>query len=234
MNTMTATTSVQATNASEWVMSFFIPRIDFNISKTQVRNYFEETRKLGKVGRVDFVSFNSETGVGRRAFIHFDEYTNLEHGNAILQIISLNGFEEDRIGDCNVRILKNKNPVPRTQLNFDQVASNIEFIAEDVKRHEELYEKINTLEEKLKDSETKQINIKAAVDALKAENQELRNTMQYFINLMQYSGNINGSLSFRGPGETPTADNTLMDLIRRTNPKIPQTHHMYMPVYPPY
>ena len=234
MNTMTATTSVQATNASEWAMSFFIPRIDFNISKTQVRNYFEETRKLGKVGRVDFVSFNSDAGVGRRAFIHFDEYTNLEHGNAILQIISLNGFEEDRIGDCNVRILKNKNPVPRTQLNFDQVASNIEFIAEDVKRHEELYEKITTLEEKLKDSETKQINIKAAVDALKAENQELRNTMQYFINLMQYSGNINGSLSFRGPGETPTADNTLMDLIRRTNPKIPQRHHMYMPVYPPY
>ena len=234
MNTMTATTSVQATNASEWVMSFFIPRIDFNISKTQVRNYFEETRKLGKVGRVDFVSFNSETGVGRRAFIHFNEYTKLEHGTAILQIITLNGFEEDRIGDCNVRILKNKNPVPRTQLNFDQVASNIEFIAEDVKRHEELYEKINTLEEKLKDSETKQTNIKAAVDALKAENQELRNTMQYFINLMQYSGNINGSLSFRGPGETPTADNTLMDLIRRTNPKIPQRNHMYMPVYPPY
>ena len=222
MNTMTTTASVQVSNV--WAMSFFIPRIDFNISKTQVRDYFEQTRKLGKVGRVDFVSFNSNTGVGRRAFVHFDEYTEMAHGGAILQIISSNGFEEDHIGNCNVRILKNKNPVPRTQLNFDQVASNVEFLVEDAKRHEELYEKINTLETQLKDSEMQQTNIKAVVDVLRAENQELRNTMQYFISMMQYSGNYINSSRFRGPGETPTADNTLMDLVGRTVPSIPMYH----------
>jgi len=126
--------------------SFFIPRIDFQFTKNRIKDIFEEISKVN-VTRVDFVSFNSEKGVGRRAYIHFEEwspeitniYTLIQRDGFIGTVISTGGnpdfsFYED------IRILINKNPVPETKLNLNQVAHNIEFVADQVKVQQELIE----------------------------------------------------------------------------------------------
>ena len=50
---------------SVWAQSLYIPRIDFEITKTQVRDYFENELHIGMVGRIDYVSINTEHGTGR-------------------------------------------------------------------------------------------------------------------------------------------------------------------------
>lgn len=134
LNTMSANT---ITVNQEWKNSFFIPRIDFSITKAQVKYYFETILSVGTVSRVDFVSFNNENGVGRRAFVHFDEYVDAEIRTAIQE----SGYYDTNIYGFHIRIMMNNKPVPPTRLNLDQVASNTEFLADDVQRID------NTLEE---------------------------------------------------------------------------------------
>ena len=114
----------------EWKNSFFIPRIDFSITKSQVKYYFETFLQVGVVSRVDFVSFNNEKGVGRRAFVHFDEYRDI----TLKTVIQSDGFYDIIMYGFHIRIMMNNNPVPSTQLNLEQVASNTEFLADDVQR----------------------------------------------------------------------------------------------------
>jgi hypothetical protein len=57
--------------STKWNNSIFIPMIDFSITKNQIKQIMEEY--FGKVSRIDFVSFNSDNGSGRRAFIHFTQ-----------------------------------------------------------------------------------------------------------------------------------------------------------------
>jgi len=122
--------STTITVNQEWKDSFFIPRIDFSITKAQVKYYFETIVSVGTVSRVDFVSFNNENGVGRRAFVHFDEYVDAE----IKTTIQASGFYDTNIYGFHIRIMMNNKPVPPTRLNLDQVASNTEFLADDVQR----------------------------------------------------------------------------------------------------
>ena len=111
-----------------WTNSFFIPQIAFGLSKTQVKNHFE-SNKIGLVSRVDFVSFNNDKGTGRRAFVHFDEY----YDQGILSHIEHNGYCDTNIQGHSVRLMRNTNPVPPTRLNIDQIASNTEFIGDEVR-----------------------------------------------------------------------------------------------------
>ena len=129
--------STTITVNQEWKNSFFIPRIDFSITKAQVKYYFETVVSVGTVSRVDFVSFNNENGVGRRAFVHFDEYVDADIKTAIQE----SGYYDTNIYGFHIRIMMNNKPVPPTRLNLDQVASNTEFLADDVQRID------NTLEE---------------------------------------------------------------------------------------
>jgi|TARA_B110000093_G_C12952803_1_gene403428 hypothetical protein len=114
----------------EWKNSFFIPHIDFSITKSHVKSYFETFLQVGTVSRVDFVSFNNEKGVGRRAFVHFDEYRDI----TLKTVIQSDGFYDIIMYGFQIRIMMNNNPVPPTQLNLDQVASNTEFLADDLQR----------------------------------------------------------------------------------------------------
>jgi hypothetical protein len=132
------------TNAEiQWTNSLFIPRIDFALTKTQVKDHIELWLKC-TVNRVDFVSFNSPSGVGRRAFLHLSSAgcKNKE----FMQRIMEHGNYDTCVGGCNVRILINKNPVPETALNLQQVASNTVFLGDEMIVQKE---KIEQLENKV-------------------------------------------------------------------------------------
>jgi hypothetical protein len=130
------------TNTQVWTNSLFIPRLDFNISKVDVKKYFEETYPLGTVSRVDFVSFNNDNGVGRRAFVHFSKFTN----EKLKQLLLSEGKYDVCLNGCNVRLIINEKPVPETKLNLNQVAHNTEFIGEEVKIQQD---KIEEMEDKM-------------------------------------------------------------------------------------
>jgi hypothetical protein len=128
-----------------WTNSLFIPAIDFTITKNGLKDYFE-TLLDSKVSRVDFVSFNSDKGTGRRAFIHFKNWnTSNKFAKEIRAKIESSGFY-DINAPFNIsaptahiyyRLMINKNPVPETEITMPQVASNMDFMAEKIRIQEE-------------------------------------------------------------------------------------------------
>ena len=97
-----------------------------------MKTFFEDNFDC-HVSRIDFVAFQNNTGVGRRAFVHFlyfhdNDFTNALIKNKVL-VICCNGFE--------MTVLINKNPIPETTLNPAQLAANNEFLSEEVKRQAE-------------------------------------------------------------------------------------------------
>lgn len=123
--------------------SFFIPRIDFKFTKTNIKDIFENLTG-GVVTRVDFVSFNSEKGVGRRAYVHFEEWVpQIETMYALIeQVGSIDTVLHTSDGSLygQVSLLINTNPVPETNLNLNQLASNVEFLADQIKNQQVLIE----------------------------------------------------------------------------------------------
>ena len=118
--------------------SFYIPRINFEFTKNDLKSSFEEMCKV-TVTRVDFVSFNSEKGVGRSAYIHFEKWSQelksmyaMIHSDGHIQTIisSPNVYDQMQL---QVKVLINKKPVPETALNLNQVAANVEFLADQIK-----------------------------------------------------------------------------------------------------
>lgn len=133
-----STNEVERTNNP----SFFIPRIDFQFTKTNIKDIFEKVTDA-VVTRVDFVSFNSEKGVGRRAYVHFEKWT--PQIKQMYSTIEMNGRVETSVNSPDgssqphiLNILINTNPVPETTLNLNQLASNVEFLADQVKNQQEL------------------------------------------------------------------------------------------------
>lgn len=124
------------------VQSLFIPRISLDVTKQQLKTYFQ---KYGMVCRVDFVSFNSDNGVGRRAYIHYQWYNFDSDLEKSLNDKGHFDVFENTLG--NIRILKNKNPIPQTTLNIDQIAYNTIFIGDQVQNQEK---QIQVLENKVK------------------------------------------------------------------------------------
>jgi hypothetical protein len=125
---------------NKWNNSVFIPSIDFNITKNQIKEIMEE--HFGKISRIDFVSFNSDNGSGRRAFIHFSEWFKNPYANGVRGNIEINGFHDMLLplpsnNKYKVRLLVNKNPVPETEQTIQQVASNMDFMAEKIRIQEE-------------------------------------------------------------------------------------------------
>lgn len=130
-----------------FAQSFFIPRIHFSITKTQLREFFDS---WGKVSRIDFVDFNNGNGAGRRAYVHFSHY--LSSGESINEKENKELFEkngkiqlqmEENYQSFSFTVLLNNKPVPKTELNMDQIASNTIFIGEELK---EQAKRISTLE----------------------------------------------------------------------------------------
>jgi hypothetical protein len=131
--------SYQNQQPPKWNNSIFIPAIDFNITKNKIKEIME--MDLGRISRIDFVSFNSDNGSGRRAFIHFAEWFKNPYANGIRGNIEINGFHDMILhiapNKYKVRLLVNKNPVPETEQTIQQVASNMDFIAEKIRLQED-------------------------------------------------------------------------------------------------
>lgn len=122
------------------VRSFFIPAVDYKLTKNNLKECFS---RFGQVCRIDFVSHNKPNGVVRRAYIHFSEYT---FENQIENDISIKGHCDyycQLEGGFTMRILINNNPIPQTELNLDQVASNTIFIGDQL---QELEKRMNHYE----------------------------------------------------------------------------------------
>lgn len=133
------------TTTNVWTNSLFIPAIDFTITKNRLKDYFESLLD-SKVSRVDFVSFNSDKGTGRRAFIHFSNWnTSNKFATEIRAKIQSSGYYDIdapfNISAPNAhiyyRLMINKNPVPETEITIPQVASNMDFMAEKIRIQEE-------------------------------------------------------------------------------------------------
>tara|TARA_B110000858_G_C17468345_1_gene321652 strand:+ start:69 stop:578 length:510 start_codon:yes stop_codon:yes gene_type:complete len=124
------------------VRSYFVPAIDYSISKTTLKEWFS---LYGEICRIDFVSHNKPTGIVRRAYIHFCSYN---YDNLIENDIKTNGYSDQVFTHYSklykLRILINENPIPQTELNLDQVASNTIFIGDQV---QEMATKIFHLEQ---------------------------------------------------------------------------------------
>ena len=133
--------------SSLWNNSLFIPMIDFSVTKNQIKQIMEEY--FGKVSRIDFVSFNSDNGSGRRAFIHFASWYKNDYAKCVRYNIETNGHYDMLLpvygatpingmaAKYTVRLLINKNPVPETEQTIQQVASNMDFMAEKIRIQEE-------------------------------------------------------------------------------------------------
>ena len=127
------------TTTNVWTNSLFIPAIDFNITKNGLKDYFE-TLLDSKISRVDFVSFNSDKGTGRRAFIHFQHWNiSNKYAKEIRAKIECSGHYDISLPNTRIhlRLMINKNPVPETEITMPQVASNMDFMAEKIRIQEE-------------------------------------------------------------------------------------------------
>ena len=129
--------------------SIFIPRIDYRYNFTLLKQLFEENKKIGVLDRVDFVKVPEEKGSGRMAFVHFQSWNEDEYDciyfKSTIEKYGLIDYEDHVVIDnCpkvfNIRMLINKNPVPPTRLNVNQLSDsftrlNVEF--EDYKQETE-------------------------------------------------------------------------------------------------
>jgi hypothetical protein len=122
-----------------WTNSLFIPAIDFTITKNGLKDYLE-TLLNSKISRIDFVSFNSDKGTGRRAFVHFSHWNDSNnYAKEIRDKINSVGFYDISLPNSRIRVrlMVNKNPVPETEVTIQQVASNMDFMAEKIRLQEE-------------------------------------------------------------------------------------------------
>ena len=128
-----------------WTNSLFIPALEFSITKNDLKDYFENFTD-SKVSRVDFVSFNSDKGTGRRAFIHFQNWSDsnklARKIRAKIESIGQFEFSIPKNNHIHLRLMINKNPVPETEITMPQVASNMDFMAEKIRLQEEEIQKL--------------------------------------------------------------------------------------------
>jgi hypothetical protein len=127
--------------ANTWNNSIFIPAIDFHVTKNQLKEFMEKIFGKDTVQRIDHVSFNSDKGSGRRAFIHLNPWTNASIlADEIRHTIIMKGFYDIHMPGSTIklRLMPNKNPVPETDVTIQQVASNMDFMAEKIHIHEDV------------------------------------------------------------------------------------------------
>ena len=153
--------------------SVFIPTISKAHTQEIIANYFA-LNSVGKVERVDFVEFqNDEDRVCdptrfQQAFVHFSPQQKTRE---IMEVIEQKGSYrfypcEKLINICSFKeqnqywiLLKNKNPLPKTELNVNQLAHNQKLMEERyvqmeerealmVEKMEKMFQKMEKMEER--------------------------------------------------------------------------------------
>ena len=139
--------------------SVFIPTISKIHTEEIIANYFA-LNSVGKVERVDFVEFQSGVkGLQKdfqQAFVHFSpQQKTREIMEAIEQKGSYRFYpcEMKERHSCSFKeqnqywiLLKNKNPVPKTELNVNQLAHNQKLMEE---REALMVEKMEKMEQRM-------------------------------------------------------------------------------------
>jgi hypothetical protein len=154
--------------------SVFIPTISKAHTEEIIANYFA-LNSVGKVERVDFVEFQNDDEDRacdakrfHQAFVHFSpQQKTREIMEAIEQKGSYRFYPcEKLINICSFKeqtqywiLLKNKNPVPKTELNVNQLAHNHKLMEERyvqmeerealmVEKMEKMFQKMEKMEER--------------------------------------------------------------------------------------
>ena len=137
--------------------SVFIPTISKAHTQEIIANYFA-LNSVGKVERVDFVEFQNDEDRAcdpkrfQQAFVHF---TPDQKTHEIMEAIEQKGsyrFYPFKEQNQYWILLKNKNPVPKTELNVNQLAHNQKLMEERealmVEKMEKMFQKMEQMEER--------------------------------------------------------------------------------------
>jgi hypothetical protein len=126
-------------------MSMYIPNIDHNITKTELRNVIENVYSMGDVDRIDFVAHGS-TSARRMGFVHMKQWSPVFCQNLppcgfrnmmeMNETVAIRWVNTDSItGDTTlyeVDLLVNQRPAPKTDLTIDQIADSTSLLNEKV------------------------------------------------------------------------------------------------------
>jgi hypothetical protein len=137
--------------------SVFIPTISKAHTQEIIANYFA-LNSVGKVERVDFVEFQNDEDRAcdptrfQQAFVHFSPQQKTRE---IMEVIEQKGsyrFYPFKEQNQYWILLKNKNPVPKTELNVNQLAHNQKLMEERealmVEKMEKMFQKMEKMEER--------------------------------------------------------------------------------------
>ena len=146
-----------ASTNSQVMCSVFIPTIPKIHTEEIIANYFA-LNSVGKVERVDFVEFQSgedrafDATRFQQAFVHFSPQQKTRE---IMEAIEQKGsyrFYPFKEQNQYWILLKNKNPVPKTELNVNQLAHNQNLMEERealmVQKMEKMFQKMEKMEER--------------------------------------------------------------------------------------
>jgi hypothetical protein len=130
--------------------SVFIPTISKIHTEEIIANYFALNR-VGNVERVDFVEHPNDAKKGfQKAFVHFSSHQKTDE---VWEAIEQKGSY--RFYPCENEywiLLKNRNPVPKTDLNVDQLAHNQKLLetkmAQMTQKMEQMAQKMEQMEER--------------------------------------------------------------------------------------
>jgi hypothetical protein len=134
----------QSVQQSNNLMSIYIPRVYNTHTEQSIKQIFYNNW-FGEVSRVDFTPLTNQTdesspSIMKSAFVHFNLFYNFDKDGWQLPDISnilekIENGESYKFQVSNTEywfLLKNKNPVPTTELNIHQIAENLRLLEEKV------------------------------------------------------------------------------------------------------
>ena len=218
-----------ASTNSQVMYSVFIPTISKIHTEERIANYFA-LKCVGNVERVDFVEHPSHAkGLHgdikdfHQAFVHFtpDQKTH-EIMEAIEQKGSYRFYPCDKL-ICSFKekneywiLLKNKNPLPKTELNVNQLAHNQKLMEE---REALMVEKMEKMFQKMEKMEERQAQMEEREARMVQKMTNMEDEMKMIIQLNE---------KFAQTFDVQTANlQTLSNLVcKRNQPEIPATPDM--------
>jgi hypothetical protein len=138
------------------LLSFYIPRVNVKFTKIEIKNIYEYRFVDCNIERIDFVSIlnsdNTDNPNYRSVCIHMylrNSPTSMElYKTTYVKEAAFKFYLNDK-NDRYWLMLKNKHPVPETELNLSQVVENARLLEERVAKQEEIIEYQATKIEKI-------------------------------------------------------------------------------------
>jgi hypothetical protein len=113
-------------------LSIYIPRVQAYVDENTIKNIFYN-ELVGIVSRVDFTPINKKPGFNeseivefKSAFVHFEEFTSTYLVQLLESGMSYNYYYNTVLW----KLLKNKNPIVKTQMNTHQIVANCRYLEE--------------------------------------------------------------------------------------------------------